>query len=82
MGTVTGTGVETRKRTPDGNGDGNGDGSENSSRDGNGDEDRIGSVEKRRRSERNRTRVIDAMRDKWETWAERGNNVESKGLVL
>ena len=89
MGTVTGTGVETRKRTPDGNGDRNGDGSENSSRDGNGDEDgngnedRIGEGRKRRRSERNRTRVIDAMTDKWETWwVERGNNVESKGLVM
>ena len=38
MGTVTRAGVETRKRTPDGNGDGNGDGSENSSRYRNGDE--------------------------------------------
>ena len=35
----TGTGVETRRRTPDGNGDGNGDGSEDSSGDGNGDEE-------------------------------------------
>ena len=24
----------------------------------------------------------DGMRDKWETWAERGKTVESKGLVL
>ena len=31
--------METRRRTPDGNGDGNGDGSENSSGDGNGDDD-------------------------------------------
>ena len=31
--------METRRRTPDGNGDGNGDGSEDSSGDGNGDED-------------------------------------------
>ena len=31
--------METRRRTPDGNGDGNGDGSEDSSRAGNGDED-------------------------------------------
>ena len=35
----TGTGVETRRRTLDGNGDGNGDGSEDSNGDGNGDED-------------------------------------------
>ena len=38
-GTVTGTGVETRRRTPDGNGDGNVDESENSRGDGNWDED-------------------------------------------
>ena len=37
--TVTGAGVETCRRTPDGNGDGNGDGSGDSSGDGNGDED-------------------------------------------
>ena len=35
----TGTGVETRGRTQDGNGDGSGDGNESSSGDGNGDED-------------------------------------------
>ena len=35
----TGTGVETCRRTPDGNGDGDGDGSEGSSGNGNGDED-------------------------------------------
>ena len=73
MGTVTGRGVETRKRTPDGNGD----------EDGHGNEDRIGEGRKRRRSERNHTRVVDAMTDKWETWwVEQGNNVESKGLVM
>ena len=38
-GMGTGTAMETRRRTPDGNGDGNGDGSEDSSGDGNGDED-------------------------------------------
>ena len=34
--------METRRRTPDGNGDGNGGWSEDSSEDGNGNEDRIG----------------------------------------
>ena len=72
MGTGTGTGTEARTVADIGTG----------TRMGTGTRIYSGRVEKRRRSERNRTRVIDAMRDKWETWAERGNNVESKGLVL
>ena len=36
---MTGTGVETHRRTPDGNGGGDGDGSEDISEDGNGNED-------------------------------------------
>ena len=59
-GTGTVMGVETCRRTPDGNGDGNGDGSEDSSGYGNGDEDsekgnddRMGRAEERRRSARN-----------------------------
>ena len=65
-GTETGTGVETRGETKDGNGDGRGDRNESSSGDGNGgkyengngNEDRIGRAEERRRSARNRTRVV------------------------
>ena len=52
MGTGTGAGTETRAvaemRMEDGNGDGN--------------EDGIGEAEERRRSARNRTRVVDAIR--------------------
>ena len=66
----------TCRRTPDGNGDGNGDGSEDSSGDGNGmaitgtgmaiTGTRIGSgrAEERRKSERNRKTVVDAVRGK------------------
>ena len=87
-GTVTtGTGVETRGRTQDGNGDGNRDGSENSSGDGNEDADGSGNEdtmrrveEERRKSTRNRTRVVDAMWETGETWVERGKNVENKGF--
>ena len=44
---------------------------------------RIGSgrVEERQRSARNRTRDVDAMWEKRETWVERGKSVDKKGLV-
>ena len=44
---------------------------------------RIGSgrAEERRRSARNHTRLVDAMWETGETWFERGENVEKKGLV-
>ena len=44
---------------------------------------RIGSgrAEERRRRARNRKRLVDVMREKGETWVERGKNVENKGLV-
>ena len=35
----------------------------------------------RRRSARNRTRVIDALWETGETWVERGKHVDKKGLV-
>ena len=80
--------METRRRTPEGNGDGNGDGSEGSSGDGNGDEeggngneDRIGEGGREAKSARNRRIVVDAMRETGETWMEREKNVEKKGLV-
>ena len=81
--------VETGRRIQNRNGDGNGDGSEESGGDGNGDEDngngtRIGSetVEKRRRSARNRKIVVDAMCETGETWLDgKRENVEKKGLV-
>ena len=83
-----GTGVGTRRRTPDGNGDGNGDGSEDSSGDGNedddngnGNENRIGGAKERRKSARNRKIVVDAVRETGETRVEREKNVEQKGLV-
>ena len=38
-------------------------------------------AEERRRSARNRTRVVDTMWEKAETWVERGKNVDKKGLV-
>ena len=76
----------TRRRTPDGNGDGNGDGSEDSSGDWNGDgdngnENRIGRAEERRKSTRNRKIVVDAVREAGETRVEREKNVEKKRLV-
>ena len=85
----TGTGVETRGRTQDGIGDRSGDGDGSSSGDGNGDEDgngtgtRIGPAraEARRRSATNHTKVVDAMWETGETWVERGENVNEKGLV-
>ena len=61
--------VKIRGRTQNGNGDGSEDGNEGSRGDGDGDEkgngdvdeDRIGRAEERRRSARNRTRVVNAM---------------------
>ena len=52
------------------NGGGSGDGNESSSGDGNRDVTRTGSgrAEERRRSARNRTGVVDAMRKTGETW--------------
>ena len=80
--------METRRRTPEGNGDGDGDGSEDSSGDGTGTTmtrtgTRIGSgrAEERRESARSRRLVVDAMRETGETWVERGKSVEKKGLV-
>ena len=77
--------METRRRTPDGNGDGNRDGSKDSSGDGNGEEyngngndDRIGEGE---REGETRKKVVDAVRETGETWVEREKNVEKKGLV-
>ena len=40
-----------------------------------------GRAEERRRSARNRTRLVDAMWKMGETWVERGKTVEKKGLV-
>ena len=62
----TATGVETRRRRQDGNGDGNGD------EDGNANKGRIGRAKERPRSARTRTRVVDVMWEKRETWVERG----------
>ena len=44
---------------------------------------RIGSgrAEERRRSAKDRTRVVDALWETGETWVERGKNVEKKRLV-
>ena len=76
----------TRSQTPDGNGDGNGDGSEHCSGDGNGDgangnENRIGRAEGRRKSARNRKIAVDAVRETGKTWVESEKNVEKKGLA-
>ena len=73
--------MEIAGRTQDGNGDGSGDGTESNSGDGNRDEDGNGngnkdmigegSAEERRRSARNRTRLVDAMYEIGETgWKE------------
>ena len=72
----TGTGVETSRRTQDGNEDGSADRNESKSGDRNGTRmgagkgTRIGSrrVQERRRSGRNRTRVVDVMWETGETW--------------
>ena len=40
-----------------------------------------GRAEERRRSARNRITVVDAMWETVETWVERGENVDKKGLV-
>ena len=40
-----------------------------------------GRAEERRGIVRNRPRLLDAMWETGETWVERGNNVEKKGLV-
>ena len=81
--------METRRRTPDGNGDGNGDGSEGSSGDGNGDEDNGNGNEDRtgeggreaKKRKINRKIVLDAVRETGETRVEGEKNVEKKGLV-
>ena len=41
----------------------------------------LGRAEGRRRNARNHTRVVDALWEKEETWAERGKNVDKEGLV-
>ena len=82
--TGTGTRVKTRGRTQDGNWDGSGDGNESSStiaEMGMGTRMGSGRAEERRRSARNRTRLVEAMWGTGETWVERGKNVEKKGLV-
>ena len=73
MGTGTGAGTETRARGDIGMG----------TRMGTETGARIGSgrVEERRRSARNRTRLVVAMWETEETWVERGENVEKKGSV-
>ena len=40
-----------------------------------------GTAEEKRKSARNRKIVVDVIRETGETWVERGNNVEKKGLV-
>ena len=69
VGTGTGAGTETRAVAEMGTGIGTG--------------TRMGSrrAEERRRSARNRTRVVDAIWETGETWVGRGKNVEKKGLV-
>ena len=47
----------------------------------NGNEDRIGGGEERRKSARNRKIVVDAVRETGETRVEREKHVEKKGLV-
>ena len=83
-GRETGTGVETRRRTPDGNRDG----SEDSTVVEMGTRTRItgtrtgsGRAEERRRRAKKRRIVVDAMSETGETWVERAKNVEKKGLV-
>ena len=74
MGTGTGAGTETRAIVEMGMG----------TRLGTGTGTRIGSrrADERRRSARNRTRLVDAMWETGETWVERGKNVvEKKGFV-
>ena len=68
------------RQTQDGSGDENGDGSEDSSGDGNGkeNEDRIG---ERRRSARNRTRVVDAMWETGETWVGGKRETRRKEMI-
>ena len=87
-GAGTGTGVETRRRTPDENGDGDGDGSEDSSgngngheNNGNGNEDRIGEGGREAKKRKKPQNNVDTVWETGETWMERGNNVEKKGLV-
>ena len=41
----------------------------------------MGGAEKRQKSARKRTRVVDAMWETGETWVERGKNVHKKGLI-
>ena len=70
MGTGTGAGMEMKAV-----------GMGTGTRMGTGTGTRIGSgrAEEGRRSARNRTRVVDAMRKTGETWVERGKLVEKKG---
>ena len=93
-GAGTGTGVEMNKGAQGGNGDGSGDGAGTGTEARavaemgtgtriTGTGTRIGSrkAEERRKSARNRKIVVDAMRETGETWVERVENVEKKGLV-
>ena len=72
MGTETGTGTEARTVAEMGTG---------TRITGTGTRVGSGRAEERRGSARNRTRLVDAMWETGETWAERGKNVEKKGLV-
>ena len=72
IGTGTGTGTEARTVAERGTG---------TSITGMGTRIGSGRAEERRRSARNRTRVVGAMWETGENWVERGKNAEKKGLV-
>ena len=90
-GDGAGTGVESPGQTQDGNGDGSGIGNESNSGDGKGTRitgTKIGSgrAEERRRSARNRTRLVDTMWETGETWTwveneKKTYQVKKKGFV-
>ena len=81
MGTGTGTGAETRRRTQGEKGTGTGTEARRVVEMGTGTRIGSGRAEERRRSARNREIVVDAMWETGETWVERGKNLENKGLV-
>ena len=84
--TIMGTGVGTRRRTPDGNGDGNGDGSGDSSGDGNGDDDngnenRIGEGGREAKKHKKAQNSCRRRGNGVDMGGKRKKNVEKKGLV-
>ena len=88
MGSGTRTGMETRRRTLDGNSDRNGDGSEDSSGDGNGNEDNRNGNEDRigegRREAKKRKKPHRSCRCHVRNWVDLGGKrkkCRKKGLV-